>query len=129
MTTKKSLLSAALLLSACSSPVSPEQQRLMDTIEARVQLPRGAHSVSQYARYYAFDDSRRIVAIYTTSVFPNLPDHDLQVGRRRWVSRDGHLPNISGGVCETVHVVFSPATNEFEQAACNGGRGLPPAQS
>jgi hypothetical protein len=126
---KKRLFSAALLLSACSSPESAEQKRLMDTIEARVQLPFGAHPLSAYARYYSSKPNGRVVAIYTRFVSSHLPDHDLPTGRRRWVSDPGHLPNVVGGSCETVNIVFDPATDTLEQPACNGGGGLPPGGS
>lgn len=101
----------------------------MDTIEARVRLPSGAHRLNEYARYYASDPSGRVVAIYTTFVSPTLKDHDLPAGHRRWVSDYGRLPNIIGGRCETVNILFFPATNAFEQPACNGGGGPPPERS
>jgi hypothetical protein len=119
------LFSAALLLGACSSSASPEQVRLMDQVEGRVQLPAGARPLTDYARYYAADGSGRVVAIYTLFVAPSLDDHDLPTGQRRWVADYGHLPNVTGGGCDTVHVVFTPATGAFEDSACNGRGGLP----
>lgn len=114
------LLIATLVLSACSSSASPEQERLMDTIETRVRLPPGARPLTAYARYYALDGTGRVLAIYTTFVAWHLAGNDLPVGRRRWLADYRHLPNnIIGDGCNMVSVVFTSSTGTFEQPACN----------
>jgi len=115
------------LLGACVQPGSPQHERIMDTIERQVQLPVGARPLADYARYYATDPSGRVIAIYTTFSAPTMEDHNLPVGQRRWVEEYGHLPNMVGGGCDTVNIVYYPATGGFELPACNGGSQLPPA--
>lgn len=98
----------------------------MDSIEERVQLPVGAWPLADYARYYAADPSGRVIAIYTTFSVPTMEDHDLPIGQRRWVDEYGHLPNVIGGGCDTVHIAYYPATDRFAPPACNGRSQLSP---
>ena len=112
-------LFVALLLGACSNAASREKNRIMDTIEAHVQMPSGAHPINEYARYYAWDSSGRVFGVYTT-VPLGFSLHRTRSGQRTWVRDTGHLPNIVGGGCETVNLVFNPATRTFGDTACNG---------
>ena len=92
----------------------------MESIEKQVQLPVGARSLTDYARYYANDPSGRVIAIYTTFSAPTMNDHDLPVGHRRWIEEYGRLPNVVGGGCGTVNIVYYPATDRIALPACNG---------
>jgi len=117
---------ATLSLAACSSAEERQRELLMDRLEARAQLPPGSLAIGRYARYYAADPLGRITAVYITYVGPDR-DHDLPLGRRKWLDDHRRLPNVSGGGCRVVHLLFDRATRELEQAACNGtGRAADP---
>ena len=112
-----------LILSSCSQAYSPEKEGIMDRIESGVELPNGAKRLDDYARYYSTSASGSVVATYTTVVLPNVRFHDLPTGKRRWVNDSAKLPNLIGGGCSTVHVVFYVDTGAFGEIACNGSVG------
>lgn len=112
-----------LALSSCSQAYSPENEVVMDKIESGVKLPTGAQTLDDYARYYSTSASGYVIATYTTVVLPNERFHDLPIGKRRWVNNSANLPNLIGGGCSTVHVVFYVDTDAFGETACNGNVG------
>jgi hypothetical protein len=56
---------SAIIFWGCSASAKNPRDRLMDEIESRVSLPKGAHALRDYARYYAFDDKSRVWVVYT----------------------------------------------------------------
>jgi hypothetical protein len=58
------LFLAALALCVSSAEAKNPHDRIMDEIENTVTLPSGAYSLREYARYYAFDDKRRVSVVY-----------------------------------------------------------------
>ena len=92
----------------------------MGRMESRVKLPARAHRLSDYARYYTFDGSGQVVAIYTTFVDDRNRHYDLAIGQRRWVESERSLPGIEDGGCDVVTVTFDPAKNTVTNVSCNG---------
>jgi hypothetical protein len=142
----KLLLAAALLaLFPTGSARDLRQTRLMDEIEMRVTLPKGARPLVQYARFYAEGRSGDIVGIYLLPVSPPdagsscvqyrdgktirlklkdcvRPKSDLEravAGTRTWLSRQDELPMIADGGCSVVTVAYRPSTRVL-RAFCNG---------
>jgi hypothetical protein len=73
---RMALLLMVLVFCGCSAEARSSHQRIMDEIEKRVTLPRGAHPLRDYARYYAFDNKSRVSVVYT---LPGRPPSDHQV--------------------------------------------------
>lgn len=143
MRTQAALI-ALVSLASCSTPEERQQTQLMDEIEARIELPDGALPLSKYARFYAYDDTGRVVGLYLIPHAPMPPDEgcsELQenlspksvdcsslpsdplggVGEneRRWLNRDV-MPGVSDGGCGVIEVVYQPVTKIVEKASCNG---------
>ena len=135
---------AVVLLAACATPVQLERDRLTDTIEARVKLPQGAGRLSDYARYYAFDEQGMVLGVYVPGY--EWPDTDatcgeiledlsirevpcpaepkgdnLLAGQRGWVDSKYKLPMVMDGGCSVVTVVYDPKSNRVKNVECNGG--------
>jgi len=66
---KRSFIILAFGLVACSSAAERRHSQLMQQVEEKVQLPKGAERLEHYARYYA-EDGHRIVAAYIKSLTP-----------------------------------------------------------
>lgn len=135
---------------ACSKSEDQTHAALLDEIERQVQLPKGANSLGEYARYYAYDAQRKIVGVYlepsesdareageqceelevslkgdlASHVVPCPPTtiglHNLKAGERRWDYDYRQLPSVADGGCGIVHVLFNPGTEKVEHVLCNG---------
>lgn len=72
----KSVVMLAALAAVTSSSASERtrHESLMDEIESQVRLPRGAHRLDEYGRYYAFEGKRWVEAIYMLPPEPMTPD-------------------------------------------------------
>ena len=143
--------SALYLLLACDAPGAEpapnsfEEQRygkLMDDIEARIELPAGASSLSHYARYYAIDETGLVTGIFASGYRAAGPDEgceeiledmssrpvpcpddsndQLRSGQRRWVGDSDQLPIIMDGGCGVITVVYDPRRSVIESVTCNG---------
>lgn len=86
-----------------------KSERVMDTIEKRIEMPEGALPIDQYTRSY-FDRGETIRAIYTR------PDRDGTNGRR-W--NPELATSLQGGGCSQVNVTYDIATQAVT-AHCNG---------
>jgi hypothetical protein len=139
------LLLALLIFAGCSSPEHRQRDEIMNRIERTVRLPRGAHSLDEYARYYADAGEGDVKAIY---LIPQIfsaavgdtctdmtvdgasvevpcddtapPWQEVAAGERRWLERVEQLPSILDGGCGVVEVLFDGATERVERVACNG---------
>lgn len=116
---KRLLIFLACSLVACSSESERRHDLLMQQVEERVQLPKGAEKLERYARYYA-TDGNRIVATYITLVDSENRYYDLPVGQRRWVDDHRNMPAISDGGCSIVNVLYDPKATSSPEAFCNG---------
>lgn len=116
---KRLSLISAIGLTACSSAAEHQHNQLMQQVEERVQLPKGAERLDRYARYYA-KDGDQIVAVYTTLVDPKGRYLDLPVGHQRWLGDHRNLPAISDGGCSIVNVIYNPNAQTEPKAFCNG---------
>lgn len=116
---KRLLIFSAFGLAACSSASERRHDQLMQQVEERVQLPKGANRLEQYARYYA-TDGNRIVATYITLVDPENRYYNLPVGQRRWLDDHRNMPAISDGGCSIVNVLYDPKAPSSPEAFCNG---------
>ncbi len=108
------LLNLAATFSTNAAVPPPPQTPIMDQIEARVRLPRGAEPLPRYRRFYAFNrrDRGRVDAVYS------LYERNPQSGRL-WVRPD-QLPLIDDGGCGVITFSYVIATQRFENIACNG---------
>lgn len=88
----------------------------MDRIERIVVLPAGAAPLTNYGRYYAWeqrtDGVRKVLAVY---VFERQP-------QRHWVAQN-QLPLIMDGGCAIISVTFDVAAGRIEWVACNSPLG------
>jgi hypothetical protein len=109
----------AALLVGCSEGADAPNNSTMDLIERQVQLPEGAASLDDYARYYAHDGNE-IVAIYISRVDPTNPYYDVPRGQRRWLADHRDLPLINDGGCSVVSVRYNPVTRTMDIPLCNG---------
>jgi hypothetical protein len=135
---KPVLILAALLACPGASPDEQRQERLMDEIESRIELPPGAAPLDRYARHYGLDRNGKIAGQYN---IPHRPDpgdgceelldngdsrevpcnpiDGLAAGRRLWVGDARNLRIAFHGGCSVVGLRFDPATKTFDWVACN----------
>ena len=116
----------------------------MDKIETQVTLPKGAHPLSNYARFYASGDDGEVIATYLvplrnelgtgetceelTGNFEGRPvpcptmqsSPTLSAGERRWLNNARDLPDIDEGGCAQVTVIFKKSKSAVTSAKCNG---------
>src|SRR6476646_5747339 len=131
---------AIVLLAACSTAEERKQKSLMDQIEHTVRLPGGAHPLSAYARYYAFQNG----GVHAVYIIPwdrtplldnacgergsNSTSHEgncqilldpLKAGQRRWLGHSRDLPVEFEGGCKVVEIDFDVARGRVTNAACH----------
>lgn len=99
----------ALALAGCVHELAP-QDRTMRKIEAAVELPREAYSLTAYRRYYAAsrDDPDLIVAVYEHGGRPT----------RMWLEWHD-LPIVLDGGCSVIQLTFRRSTSRIETLRCN----------
>jgi hypothetical protein len=115
----------------------------MDRIESGIALPRGAHPLRDYARYYAADDHGLVFAVYALpdsgpagdescstlnaeTILANAngpavscpqasPEEGyLPAGQRRWMSSPEAIPTTPDTLgCEQVTFTYDPQRNAF----------------
>lgn len=125
-----------LLMTACSTADERKQAALMDRIERDVRLPTGAHPLSDYARYYAFENGG-VHAVYIMSwdstplpgdACVNSRSHDyncqilldpLKAGERRWLAESRDLPIETEGGCGVVELHFEVDKGRVTNVACH----------
>lgn len=105
----KAMVSAAAL--AQQLPSTPDQQeRFLNRVEARINMPAGAKPLAAYSRsYFPVDGGAKIMGVYSTLSAPG----------RRWV-RENPGPFISDGGCAIVTVLIDTLTGDIESVECNG---------
>jgi hypothetical protein len=116
----------------------------MGQIERQVQLPNGARTLAEYARYYASGDNGEVIAVYLIPInndprpgdrceeltenftsrqvpcAPMRPAWAMPAGKRRWVKDQHDLPYVNDGECAQVTVVFDKSKSAVKSAECNG---------
>lgn len=144
------LLSLTLLAALSPASLDSRYSKLADEIERRIVLPRGAHPLSAYARYYSRSGDI-VVAAY---VLPEQPSNAMQgcevmtanssrpctereihvmkladirrlsarapAGARRWYANERDMPGILDGGCGQVNVRYRISTHRILFATCNG---------
>lgn len=108
---------ASLLVVSCGPAEEQQREDLMDEIERMIRLPASSRSLQEYARYYTFDEQRRVVGLYTT--FPAVLPNSVPAGERVWLEEPNRMPRIDDGGCGVVNVLFQPRTHRIEAAYCN----------
>jgi hypothetical protein len=138
------VIAALTFVGSCSSPGQRRQQALMNEIEASIDLPKGARSLSSYARYYAYVTPDEIIGAYmvphmddpmgrqceeidanfTTRTVPcSLPAAEgKEVGsdERVWLNDWHNLPMADDGKCGELTFAFHAAAHRFEAISCVG---------
>jgi len=111
-----SIATASALLASCSAQPTSETtvgnmkaERVMDTIEKRIEIPEGALPIDQYTRSY-FENGDVIEAIYI--------DSDLALPKGRYWNPE-EIVSMEDGGCSQISVTYHPATEEIT-AYCNG---------
>lgn len=133
-----SLLTSSL--AECAG-ASDDRERLAETIEEAVVLPRGAAALGSYERYFTerdgvvlavlinhSEDHRQVVAQHCRTLdespFPcPLAGGEVRLvdaGESAWVEDWIDLPGMSGGGCAQVNIEYLPQEREFVRAECNG---------
>lgn len=138
------LVFAMLLNGGCSSPNGSPSMRLMDEIEARIELPPEAEGIDQYVRFYAFDGEGKVLGRY---VLPRIAESNPnticeevgskgasaelpcppqaawpmqgRAGERLWVSSPREFPMMLDGGCARINVQYDIASQKVERASCN----------
>jgi hypothetical protein len=134
------LLLIVALASACSSAPDPKQ-KIMEAVEAQMEMPSRALSLSDYVKVYAYLNDREVVAAFYApgpagydlnevcfggnhKVVPCGPHQfkqtKLRPGQRLWIDRSENLPDVSGGGCGYIRVRYDLQTNRITQTECNG---------
>ncbi len=125
---------------AATYPSPREKVRLMNAIDAAVHLPRKAHPLNKYARFYALRPDGKIAALFDANTktkrpkdwvcstygpngklqsIPCPPDDRPRANEQRWVNyRD--LPLILDGGCGVIAIVYNPQSAKIEETACHG---------
>ncbi len=83
--------------------------RILDRIEARLILPKGAEPLHSYSRAYAWVHAGKQVE-----------GRFLLGDDRRYWTRASELPMILDGGCAFVSVLFDVRRGEVESVQCNG---------
>jgi len=132
---------AALAFCGCATQTKNPHDRIMDEIENGIRLPRGAHALRDYARYYAFDDKGLVSAVYALPPSPpsgqeickdmdgaippekwrtvpcpkeSLEQSYLPAGHRRWMSDWWAIPRIPNTLgCEQITFSYDARRNVF----------------
>ena len=94
----------AMVISACA-PSRPD--KLINEIEAAVEMPAGAHPIYQYRRYYT-ENERVLAGIY---IFNRKPG-------REWRTSQNSVITIHGG-CDVVNVAYSKRDQRIAFIECN----------
>jgi hypothetical protein len=93
-----------MVISACAPS---RTDKLMDEIEATVELPPGAHPIYQYRRYYT--ENERVVS--GTYIFNRKPG-------REWRASKNLVITFHGG-CDVVNVAYLKLDQRIAFIACN----------
>ena len=111
-----STVAVSALLVSCADQLPPgrpmddtEANRMMDKIEARIEMPEGARPISKYTRSY-FERGDTIEAIYI--------DSDLAPPKGRYWNPEMTVSMEDGG-CSQISVTYDTSTEEIT-AYCNG---------
>ena len=133
------IICAYLSLIGCGAIPTEKNAAKMDSIEARVELPRKAR-LSDYARYYADMAGGRTIARYILPLQKPEPDDvceyiengstacpkapptipELAAGQRIWLDDANKLPEIHDGGCSVITVLAYPQADGPITAECNG---------
>ena len=136
-------LVATAFLSGCASPEALREDAVMDRIEHDLILPKGAHPLGAYARYYAPSGNDLISAEYVvpdesesgpddrceemTENFtsrpvpcPPMPRPSLRAGFRQWQHSVQDFPLISDGGCDVITISYSMRQEKLTRITCNG---------
>jgi hypothetical protein len=137
-------LIALTALLGCSSP--PNDAKLLDEIESRVQLPDGARPLADYARYYSIGPDGKVIGVYLVPMVIDYeasdiscgdatddfeikevpcpqeadPVNGLLAGQRQWIENHEQLPVIDDGGCDVITVIFDQIDRTFSKVFCNG---------
>ena len=83
-------------------------------VEPKIKMPKGAHALTSYKRYYAVDRSRA-GAVSVVGAFI----HDVSAPGVVIVEMDD-LPRRLDGGCDVIDVRYSVAARRVLSARCNG---------
>ena len=140
-----SAVTIALMLAGCANREQSQHDLVMDRIEQQVQLPKGAHPLSDYARIYLAEDKDQVVAVY---ILPQIIERaaanecseltktdnlktvpcvsarvrQLRAGERRWVSDHRDLPFEVAPGCEVITLAYDLPHRRFDELSCVGNR-------
>jgi hypothetical protein len=128
-----------LLAFGCAPKESDE--RIMDAIEGRVVLPKGAEPLGRYSRYYANGAAGQVEVLYIihdknfvrdvrescgrskTDTMPCAPGGKIGLvdsDNRKWLTDFRQLPVAHGGGCGVVRFAYEPKSDRFSPLSCNG---------
>lgn len=113
---------ALLAATACSPRPSREDQAIIDLVEKRVTLPKGAGKLSCYRRYYTVLRGKQIA----DELGAQVSDKPVLLGRYVlgknprviWKASTKEMPIVFDGGCEILHVMYFPDHPELPVAGC-----------
>jgi hypothetical protein len=134
-------LIVVLGLAACAVTPRDRRDQIMDAVESQVRLPSGASPLAAYARYYAWNESGEVWAVYTIPGPPpsgqeickvmdgrvppekwrtvpcekESPEQSyLPAGQRRWMSSPLAIPTTLDTLgCEQITFTYNQRGNAF----------------
>jgi hypothetical protein len=132
----------ALAVAACSPTKVSQSDQVMNDIEAKIRLPKGAYPLQKYARAYSLPSNGKVFAIYFRP-FPDpistscdeaqrhkdnegqvaltcSPPVGMKEDERRWFRNQNALPNANDGGCDFIDVEFDVKARSVEHAECHG---------
>ena len=102
------LVVGSLGAAGCASRPAADEVEAMNSIEARVVLPKEADPLERYRRYY-YRKGGKIFGLYVAGEKPG----------RQWIARREDAPGIFDGGCSVVNVSFDVRLSKID-AFCNG---------
>lgn len=139
-----SLWIIALMLRGNVDDMSGHNDKVMERIEQRIHMPKGAHPLGSYARFYVRDPTGIVRAIFVVPP-PELNEGDeceevdsndewhaipcpvseraypeVKAGERRWIIDHQTLPSVMDGGCAVLEFAVDTRTVGPVYPLCHG---------
>ena len=114
--TKSFILLAFSFAMAFSSSASETKMSPKDilTIESNIALPKGAHPIATYSRYYYITDVDGLNKLIGYYLYENAKNPGIH-----WIQPNS-LPMMADGGCRVVHIEYDLINKKLLKARCNG---------
>ena len=104
-------IAIAFSSSASETKMSPKD---ISTIESNIALPKGAHPLAAYSRYYFITDVDGLNQLIGYYFYENAKNPGIH-----WIQPNS-LPMMADGGCRVVHIEYDLINEKLLKARCNG---------